>query len=123
MPKTLSEPNEDYLERIYELMKEKGYVRVTDVADKLSIKPASVTKMLQKLAKSGHIKREAYRGFTLTKLGEDVGKKVQSRHQILYKFLKKLKIPEKIIKKDIEGMEHHLSDITLSKIKNLSEKI
>lgn len=123
MAKTLSEPNEDYLERIYELMKEKGYVRVTDVAEKLSIKPASVTKMLQKLAKSGHIKREAYRGFALTKSGEEVGKKVQNRHQILYKFLKKLNIPEKVIKKDIEGMEHHLSDITLSKIKKLAEKI
>ncbi len=119
----LSEPNEDYLERIYELMEEKGYVRVTDVAEKLSIKPASVTKMLQKLSKSGHIKRESYRGFTLTKEGKDIGKKVQDRHQILYKFLKKLDIPEDTIKKDIEGMEHHLSDITLDKLKSLIDKI
>lgn len=112
----LSEPNEDYLERIYELVEKKGYVRVTDIAEDLEISTASVSKMLQKLAKTGHITREPYRGFTLTEKGKNIGKKINIRHKILYLFLKKLGLPESIIKHDIDGLEHHLSNITLSKL-------
>ena len=75
----LSVASEDYLERIWELLTEKGYARVSDMADKLSIKPASVTKMVQKLEQLGYIKREPYRGFTLTALGQRVGKKISRR--------------------------------------------
>jgi len=40
---------EDYLERIYLLMVEKGYARVSDIAEHLGVHPSSVTKMVQKL--------------------------------------------------------------------------
>ena len=45
----LTSSMEDYLEKIYELMKEKGYARVSDIASSLSVQPSSVTKMIQKL--------------------------------------------------------------------------
>ena len=61
----LTTPNEDYLERIYELLNEKGYARVVDIAERLDVKPASVTMMVKKLEISGYILRERYRGFTL----------------------------------------------------------
>ena len=70
--KNLSEPNEDYLERIAELIGEKGYARVSDMAEKLMIKPASVTKMIQRLEELGYVKREPYRGFILTIKGKKV---------------------------------------------------
>lgn len=113
----LSEPNEDYLERIFELLNEKGYARVSDIADKLLIRPASVTNMIQKLSDSGYVKREPYRGFTLTKLGRLVGAKVKQRHEVLYEFLTLLGLPKKIVQKDIEGLEHHLSDETVKALK------
>ena len=106
---SLSEANEDYLERIWELLSEKGYARVSDMADKLSIRPASVTNMVQKLERLGYIKREAYRGFTLTALGQRVGKEISRRHLILKEFLTLLGVPAKVRQKDIEGLEHHLS--------------
>jgi Mn-dependent DtxR family transcriptional regulator len=112
----VSEPNEDYLERIYELLGEKGYARVSDIADKLKVKPASVTRMLQRLEIAGLLSREPYRGFTLTKKGHQIGKRIQTRHQILIKFLQKLGVPEKFINKDIEGLEHHLSDQTVKRL-------
>lgn len=34
---------EDYLERIYLLMVEKGYARVSDIAEHLGVHPSSVT--------------------------------------------------------------------------------
>jgi len=117
--KVLSEPNEDYLERIAELIAEKGYARVSDMAEKLEIKPASVTKMIQKLEELGYVNREPYRGFVLTTKGRVVGRKIAHRHLVLTEFLKKLRIPKKIIEKDVEGMEHHLSDVTVKALEKL----
>ncbi|MFZ2202657.1 MAG: transcriptional regulator MntR [Microgenomates group bacterium] len=107
---SLSEASEDYLERIWELLSEKGYARVSDMADKLSIRPASVTKMVQKLEQLGYIKREPYRGFTLTAIGRNVGKRISRRHVILNDFLTLLGVPKEVRQRDIEGLEHHLSD-------------
>jgi len=60
---------EDYLERIMELMDEKGYARVVDIAARLGISQASVTNMVQKLDAEGLIKYEKYRGLVLTPSG------------------------------------------------------
>lgn len=116
---TVTIPHEDYLERIYELLNEKGYARVTDIAERLHVSPASVTMMLKKLEKSGHVNLEKYRGFTLTAKGRAVGHGIGKRHKILSEFLHLLKLPENVIEKDIEGMEHSLSDATLEKLENL----
>ena len=35
---------EDYIEQIYLLIDEKGYARVSDIAEALSVHPSSVTK-------------------------------------------------------------------------------
>lgn len=115
----LTTPNEDYLERIWELLDEKGYARVTDIAERLKVTPASVTVMLQKLEVSGHILRERYRGFTLTPKGKAVGVKIRKRHTILSEFLRRLGLPDKTIEHDIEGLEHYLSGQTLQKLESL----
>jgi len=82
----LTVPSEDYLERIYELLGERGYARVTDIAERLQVKPASVTRMLQKLEGAGYLNRVAYRGFSLTEKGKTVGRKIKKRHQVLAAF-------------------------------------
>lgn len=120
---TLTTPHEDYLERICELLDEKGYARVTDIAQRLKVQPASVTLMLKKLASTGYILREPYRGFTLTAKGKSVGHRIHKRHEILSKFLHALHIPQSIIDKDIEGMEHSLSDQTLEALEKLVVKL
>lgn len=123
MKTQLTTPNEDYLERIYELLGEKGYARVTDIAERLLVKPASVTMMIKKLEVSGYIKRERYRGFTLTTKGRSVAIRIRKRHKILSEFLQLLKIPQRIIEHDIEGLEHYLSDITLLRLEKLIQKL
>jgi Mn-dependent DtxR family transcriptional regulator len=120
---TLTTPHEDYLERIWELLDQKGYARVTDIAARLGVQPASVTMMVKKLEGSGYIVRERYRGFTLSAKGRAVGSRIGKRHKILSEFLHLLKLPDRIIEKDIEGMEHFLSDETLVKLEGLVRKI
>ena len=122
-PMTLTQPHEDYLERIWELLDEKGYARVTDMAEKLNVSPASVTMMLKKLETSGHVNRERYRGFTLTAKGRAVGLRIKKRHNILSQFLHQLHLPEHVIDHDIEGMEHSLSDETLAKLEKLVARL
>lgn len=61
---------EDYLERIYKLIDEKGYARVSDIAEGLEVHPSSVTKMIQKLDKDEYLIYEKYRGLVLTSKGK-----------------------------------------------------
>lgn len=61
---------EDYIEQIYLLIEEKGYARVSDIAEALSVHPSSVTKMVQKLDKDEYLVYEKYRGLVLTPKGK-----------------------------------------------------
>jgi Mn-dependent DtxR family transcriptional regulator len=110
---------EDYLETIYELMKEKGYARVSDIASSLAVQPSSVTKMIQKLDEQNFVTYEKYRGIILTPRGEQLGKTMKQRHRMLETFLRMLGVSEETIQKDVEGIEHHVSPSTMNALKNL----
>lgn len=107
---------EDYLEKIYELMKDKGYARVSDIASSLAVQPSSVTKMLQKLDEQDYVSYEKYRGIILTKSGEQMGKAMIDRHSMLEELLRMLGIQEDTIRVDVEGIEHHVSPQTLEQL-------
>lgn len=112
---------EDYLERIYQLIDEKGYARVSDIAEGLEVHPSSVTKMIQKLDKDNYLVYEKYRGLVLTPKGEKMGKRLLDRHQMLEEFLKIIGVKEENIYTDVEGIEHHLSSDSINCIEALLE--
>lgn len=111
---------EDYLERIHELIQEKGYARVVDIALSLNVKQASVTGMVQKLGELGYLNYEKYRGLVLTDKGRDIASNIQQRHETLSRFLTILAIDPNTQKHDIEGIEHHLSPDTVQAIADLT---
>lgn len=110
---------EDYLEKIFELIRRKGYARVSDIAEQLGLQPSSVTKMVQKLAEAGYINYERYRGLVLTDAGTALGEQLQARHRMLAEFLRLLDVPEATIQHDVEGIEHHVSPVTLDRMHEL----
>lgn len=110
---------EDYLEKIYELMSDKGYARVSDIASSLAVQPSSVTKMLQKLDGHKFVAYEKYRGIVLTKSGEQMGRSIKERHTMLAELLRMLRLEEEIIQKDVEGIEHHVSPKTVLELSSL----
>lgn len=112
---------EDYLEKIYKLIDEKGYARVSDIAEGLEVHPSSVTKMIQKLDKDHYLIYERYRGLVLTSKGKKMGKRLVDRHQLLESFLKLIGVQEENIYKDVEGIEHHLSWDSITCIEVLVE--
>jgi len=112
---------EDYLERIYKLIDEKGYARVSDIAEGLEVHPSSVTKMIQKLDKDEYLIYEKYRGLVLTNKGKKVGKRLVDRHQLLEEFLGLIGVQQEFIYNDVEGIEHHLSWDSITRIETLVE--
>ena len=115
-----SQSAEDYLERIHELIEEKGYARVVDIASSLQVKQASVTSMVQKLAEAGYLKYEKYRGLILTRQGRKVAREIQSRHETLSRFFSLFGLDPESQRHDIEGIEHHLSPDTVQILSDLA---
>lgn len=110
---------EDHIEQIYLLIDNKGYARVSDIAEALSVLPSSVTKMVQKLDKDGYLNYEKYRGLTLTPKGKKLGKRLVQRHELLERFLELIGVNETLIYDEVEGIEHHLSWHSIDRIADL----
>jgi Mn-dependent DtxR family transcriptional regulator len=109
-----TESREDYLACIFELIAKKGYARVMDTADSLSVTEPSASAMITRLARNEYIKREKYRGFALTKTGRAVAHRIHLRRRTLMIFLQTLGLPRNVITRDVHGLEHHLSNQTLT---------
>lgn len=121
MPETApSQTAEDYLERIHELIEEKGYARVVDIAGSLKVKQASVTSMVQKLDELGYLNYVKYRGLVLTEKGRAVALRIQQRHATLARFFSLLGLDAETQQQDIEGIEHHLSPATVETLADLA---
>lgn len=111
---------EDYLEKIYQLIQEKGYARTSDIAKALQVNRSSVTKMIQKLDKNQYLVYEKYRGLILTDKGNKIGRMLVDRHKILEEFLRIIGVKdEQRIYIEVEGIEHHLSPSTILAIGSL----
>lgn len=121
MPPKPSQTAEDYLERIHELIEEKGYARVVDIASSLDVRQASVTSMVQKLDELGYLNYEKYRGLVLTDEGREIARKIQRRHEMLSRFFSLFGIDAATQQSDIEGIEHHLSSKTMEMLTALTD--
>ena len=91
-----------------------------DIATSLNVRQASVTNMVKKLCEMGYVDHEKYkRGLVLTEKGQEVALKIQRRHETLSSFFSMLKLDEETQRRDIEGIEHHLSRETVRALEDL----
>ena len=111
---------EDYLEQIHNLIAQKGYARVVDIAGNLKISQASVTNMIQRMDADGLVVYERYRGVVLTETGRKVGQEIARRHEVLTRLLAGFGLDAETVHQDVEGMEHHISPATLRAIEALT---
>jgi Mn-dependent DtxR family transcriptional regulator len=112
---------EDYLETIYHLDEEKGYISTADISEKLGVAPPTVSDMIAKLAARGYLKHEKYRGTTLTPEGEKLARSVIRRHSVIEEFLAMMGVDEPVAYEDTEGIEHHVHPATLRRIEKAAE--
>jgi Mn-dependent DtxR family transcriptional regulator len=108
-----SESTEDHLERIQELIEQKGYARVADLAANLRLSTSAVSNMVRRLARRGFVNYERYRGFTLTPTGRQVAQHVKARHKTLTDLLGLLGLDPETVSREVEDVEHHLRPETL----------
>jgi DtxR family manganese transport transcriptional regulator len=104
---------EDYVELIADLIEEKGEARSTDVAQRLGVSNATVTKTLRRLQDENLISQEPYRAIFLTGTGKKLAEDGRKRHKIVEDFLIALGVSPAIARIDSEGIEHHVSTETL----------
>ncbi len=113
--KLLTSSMEDYLEMIYRICLEEKFVRINQLAEKLHVRPPSVTKVIQKLRGLGLIDYQKYGIIQLTDEGKEIGGFLLKRHEIIEEFLQNLGIEETRLK-DTEMIEHDISFNTLKSI-------
>ncbi len=108
-----SESTEDHLERIQELVSQKGYARVSDIASSLGLSRSAVSNMVRRLARRGYVNYERYRGLTLTPNGRAVATHIKVRHETLTDLLHLLGLSRQTVEEEVEVIEHHLRPETL----------
>lgn len=112
---------EDYLRVIYEILEEKGYARVKDIAEKLGVTMPTVVEALKKLEKEGLVIYRR-RSITLTDKGASRARELNARHKALKKFLMLLlNIDEEEAEREACYIEHVVSEKTLKRIQQFIE--
>ena len=104
-------PVEDYLKVIYEIELRAGAAGTNDIAQRLSIAPASVSGMVRRLADQGLLEHERYRGVRLTGEGRRVALRTLRRHRVIEAYLMHaLGYPWDLVHDEAEHLEHAASD-------------
>jgi DtxR family transcriptional regulator, Mn-dependent transcriptional regulator len=100
----------DYLKAIWEIAGA-GAASTTEVADLLSITPASVTNMFGRLREMDLVRYERYRGATLTEAGYAEALRLVRRHRLIETLLlEHLGYSWEEVHDEAERMEHVVSD-------------
>ncbi|MCD6569658.1 MAG: metal-dependent transcriptional regulator [Deltaproteobacteria bacterium] len=122
--KRLTPTEEDYLEVILNLEKDKKIVRVKDIAEKMMVRLPTVTSMLNTLVQEGLVIHEKYEYVELTKKGKNIAREVWHRHITIRNFLTNiLHIDDKIADEDACKMEHAITPVTLERFVKFMEFI
>lgn len=113
----VSKSSEEYLKIMYMLKKQKGYIRVTDIANRMNCTKPSVNKALNNLKESNMVNYKSYGPIELTKEGEDLAKKIIETYGIVYLFLKDvLGIERNEAIKEAEKIKLVIADDTINKL-------
>ncbi|WP_240843425.1 metal-dependent transcriptional regulator [Acidaminobacter sp. JC074] len=118
-----NESAEMYLETVYILEKSHGHAHGTDVAKKLGVSKASVSKAMKLLKEKGLIHKETYGTITLTPKGLELSKQIYYNHRMISLYLKEsLKLSDQEAADNACRMEHIISENMLECIRKYLEE-
>ncbi len=117
-----SESLEDYLEAI--VLLGGTNVRSIDLANHLGVSKASVNHAVNTLIINGMVIKAPYGDISLTELGKKTSENVLKKHLLIRRFLiEVLGVDEQVANDEACGIEHNISDDTLSKFELLYERL
>ena len=108
---------EDYLKALLVLQKQIGDVHSVDVARYLGFSKPSVSNAVSLLTKEGYIYMDKDHTLQFTDAGREIAEKTYERHCFFAEKLIELGVDEKIANEDACKMEHAISDLSFSKLK------
>ena len=95
-----------------------------DLASLLGVSRPTVNAMIGRLRKDGLVEFKPHRSIFLTDEGRAVAERAtRERHRIVLEFLQIIGVPHDIAEADAEGLEHHVSDVTLEALSKASEAL
>lgn len=112
----IHESAEDYLEAILVLKERLGMVRSIDVVHHLEYSKPSVSVAMKRLRENGYIEMDGEGYITLLPPGEEIARRIYTRHKLLTQFLIQLGVSEDVAAADACKIEHDLSDESFEKI-------
>jgi DtxR family Mn-dependent transcriptional regulator len=107
----LTDAMQDYLREIYKLRLEGGRATTSAIAERMGVRPPSVTAMLKRLAALGLVEHTPYHGVELTAAGERIALEVIRHHRLLEQYLSEalgLSLDE--VHSEADRLEHALSE-------------
>lgn len=112
-----SEVAEDYVEMIADLIAETGEARAVDLAMRFGVTAPTVNATVQRLVREGLVETQPYRSIFLTDAGRELAATCAKRHAVVRDFLMAIGVSPEVAEADAEGLEHHVSQETLSAFK------
>ena len=110
-PSGLTAAVQDYAKAIYALESRAGVASTNALAERLGVRPASVSGMLRKLDALGLVVHERYRGVRLTESGRKVALEVLRHHRLLELYLAEtLGMGWDEVHAEAERLEHVISE-------------
>lgn len=117
-----TETAEDYVEAVSDILHRHGVCRVKDLAAHMGVSHVTVTRVVARLQDRGLVSTEPYRPVRLTAEGERLAAASRNRHQVVLAFLRAVGVPEGDARRDTEGLEHHVGEVTLQCMARFVEK-
>jgi DtxR family Mn-dependent transcriptional regulator len=111
MIRDLTDASQDYLKEIYKLRIAGRRATTSAIAERLGVRPPSVTAMLKRLTTLGLAKHAPYHGVELTPAGERVALEMIRHHRLLEQYLAQalgLSLDE--VHSEADRLEHALSE-------------
>ncbi len=114
---------EDYVEMIADLIADVGEARAVDLATRFGVTPPTVNATIQRLVREGLVETQPYRSIFLTDAGRQLAATCAKRHAVVRDFLVAIGVSPEIAEADAEGLEHHVSQETLTAFKTVIAKL
>jgi DtxR family Mn-dependent transcriptional regulator len=117
---TKSPSVEDYIKAIYQAQVELDEVSTQDIAARVSVSPAAVSKMLRRLGQLQLVHHTPYHGVRLSPPGEKMALGTIRNHRLLERYLvEALGYEWDRVHEEAERLEHHISEEFAEKIDSL----
>jgi len=114
------ETGEDYVEAIAQLAEERGEARVRDLAVMMGVSHVTVSRIVARLKRKGLVSTRPYRPITLTPSGLLLAQRARERHEVVLRFLRVIGVAPAQAEIDAEGIEHHVSEQTITAMRRLT---